>query len=282
MTGKLVDAPGFPVDGGVLRHTRLSLVSPAGPIGEASTPAADGSFRVATAVPRGEIRLRIDTLLRFPSADRSLRRELSVDRLRIDVGEVPLPGAEDLGTLSGRVVDAYGAPLVPFAVEVEALEPAEAPRDSLSSDPFNAPVHYRREDRFAITFLPAGRYRIRARAFGRRIPPVEAFVTARERTVTLTESLLRGRLLGTVRNARDRAPLADVEISLALPEEVDWVRGRTSSSGAFDLPLPDVLPADGVSVTFSRRGFRGTDVRVAAGDLGREGVLRLHVELGPE
>lgn len=279
--GRLVDLPGFPVDPGLLRAIRLTLRTAAGEVGEVAGPASDGTFRLAAAVPLRGLRLRIDLFLRLPQADRALSMEFPVDRPVVDLGDVPLPRGEGLGALAVRVVDALGGPLCPQAVDFEpAATAAQAPAGPLSL-PASAPTLYLRGHQATILRVPPGAYRLRARVHGRRIPPIQVFVGARDQDVVLTETASRRRLLGTVRDASTRAPLGDVDIRLDVPGEPDWVQGRSSSAGLFDLPAPDPMPAGGLTATFARRGFRGTDVRLRGDDLAPGGAGRFHVELAP-
>ncbi len=278
VTGRVVDRPGLPVDPTVLMETRLSLVTSAGEIRATTTPAVDGAFQLGARVPLRGLRLRLRTELRTPGADVPLHFERELRGPHTDVGEIALPRSEVLGGVMGTIVDGSGAPLVPDAVELVSLGALSPPPD-LS---LNVPTLYRQGHRFAFLRVPPGRYRLRARADGRRLPPMDLAISVHDRTVTVAESRSLRRLLGSVRHASTREPLGDVEIFLDAAGDPAWVQGRTSRLGHYDLPLPDPMPADGVTAVYSRRGFRGTTVRVAAGDLGAEGVLRLHVELPPE
>lgn len=278
VTGRVVDSPGLLVDPTVLGATRLSLVTPAGEIRDTTTPSPDGAFQLGARVPLRGLRLRLHTELRTPGADVPLNVEMELRGPRTDVGEIALPRSEVLGGVTGTIVDGSGAPLVPDAVELVAL----GDLSPLPHLPFNVPTLYRQGHRFAFLRVPPGRYRLRARACGRRLPPMDLALSVHERRVTVTESPSLRRLLGSVRDASTREPLGDVDIFLDAAGEPAWVQGRTSRLGHYDLPLPDPMPADGVTAVYSRRGFRGTTVRVVAGDLGPEGIVRLHVELPPE
>jgi hypothetical protein len=281
VTGRIVDVPDFPVDLGVLGATRLSLVSPTREEGEGVLPAADGSFRLSALAPLRGLRLRIETLLRSPHADRTLRRDLPVERPRADLGDVCLPRPEDLGAVRAEVVDAFGVPLVPYAVDLDPVLTPSGPQDDRPALPGNIPSLYLRAHRILILRVPPGLYRLRARAYGHRIPPVELAVGVRELGVVLAAVACPRRLLGSVRDARTGAPLTDVEVGVDLPSDPAWTQGRTSGAGLFDLPLPDRAPEGGLTATFARRGYRGTDVRLTAKDLAPGGMGRLHVELAP-
>lgn len=278
VTGRLVDNPGLRVDPTVLEATRLSLVTPAGEIRDTTTPAPDGAFQLDARVPLRGLRLRLHTELRTPEGDVPLDFERELLGPHTDVGEIALPRSEVLGGVTGTIVDGSGAPLVPDAVELVSLGVLSPPPVL----PFNVPTLYRQGHRFAFLRVPPGRYRLRARAYGRRLPPLDLAVSVPERKVAVAECPSLLRLLGSVRDASTREPLGDVDIFLDAAGDPAWVLGRTSRLGHYDLPLPDPMPADGVTAVYSRRGFRGTTVRVVAGDLGPEGIVRLHVELPPE
>ncbi len=278
VTGRVVDIPGLPVDPTVLVATRLSLLTSAGEIRDTTTPAPDGAFRLGARVPDRGLRLRLHTELRTPGADVPLHVEMDLRSPHSDVGEIVLPRSEVLGGVTGTIVDGSGAPLVPDAVELVSLGVLSPPPGL----PLNVPSLYRQGHRFAFLRVPPGRYRLHARAYGRRLPPVDLAISVHERAVTVAESPSLLRLLGNVRHASTREALGDVDIFLDAAGDPAWVQGRTSRLGHYDLPLPDPMPADGVTAVYSRRGFRGTTVRVVAGDLGPEGVVRLHVELPPE
>lgn len=278
VTGRVVDSPGLRVDPTVLEATRLSLVTPAGEIRGTTTPAPDGAFQLVARIPLQRLRLRLQTELRTPGGDVPLHVETELRGPHTDVGEIALPRSEVLGGVTGTIVDGSGAPLVPDAVDLVSLGVLQPP----PFPPLNVPSLYREGHRFAFLRVPPGRYRLRARACGRRLPPLDLVVSVHERTVTVAEIPSLRRLLGSVRDASTREPLGDVDIFLDAAGDPAWVQGRTSRLGHYDLPLPNPMPADGVTAVYSRRGFRGTTVRVVAGDLGPEGIVRLHVELPPE
>ncbi|HEX7901944.1 MAG TPA: hypothetical protein VF950_29565 [Planctomycetota bacterium] len=296
LRGRLVDLTGFNVPPGILGHTRVVLLRDGVPLGDEVIPEDDGVFLLAGLEPlQGQV-LRVSTLLRVNlshgTLDRPVTRDMPLDASRLNLGDIPLPRAEDFGLIDFRVVDAEGAILHPEWVGLEAVEGTSTPPVSVARlDELdvgaNAPVEYRRGGRGTILHVPRGEYWLRAAAFNRLLPAVRISVGSAPVVATIAERAATRRIRGVIREMGAGWPLEDVRITVssathAGAESRDPARviGRSLKSGAYDLPILDPLPAGGLRLSFVRPGYSGSELKARPEDFKGGKTLVLDLDLG--
>jgi hypothetical protein len=297
LRGRLVDWPGFDIPPGILGRTHLSLRSRDADLAGPVPAEVDGTFVLECPAPRPpDLTLRVSTLLQVNlfnrTLDRTVRRDVPLPPRGQNLGDVPLPRSEDFGSIDFRVVDAAGDPLGPQWIALDAVEGTSTPDvgiarlDDLDSAA-NAPIEYRRGAAGTILHVPPGEYWLRATVFNRLMSPVKVIVGRGPARATIAESASARRIRGIVREMGAGWPLEDVQITVASARyagagsrDPARVLGRTSRTGAYDLPLPDALPAGGLRLSFVRSGYSSSELDARAEDFKGGTVLVLDLDLG--
>jgi hypothetical protein len=297
LRGRVIDVPGFDVRLGILGSTHVSLRSHGRGLGDPVVPDVDGTFRLELrGPPPPDLTLRVATWLRVNlfdrTLDRAVRRDIPLREPGPELGDIPLPRSEDFGSVDFRVVDASGHLLHPEWIGMDAVEGTSTPDvgiarlDDLDAAA-NAPTEYRRGGRGTLLHVPPGEYWLRATVLNRLMAPVKVSVGRGPAAATIAEIASPRRIRGIIREMGVGWPLEDVEITVssanyagAGSRDPARVMGRTSRTGAYDLPLPDPLPAGGVRLSFLRPGWTGSELHAKEKDFKGGSTLVLDLDLG--
>ena len=116
-----------------------------------------------------------------------------------------------------------------------------------------------------------GKIRVERDAANRRVVPAAEIARLREQPEQPLSA--RNHFRGVVREMGAGWPLEDVRITIssaahagAASQDPGRVVGRTFKSGAYDLPIPDPLPAGGLKLSFARPGYGGSELNARVED----------------